>query len=181
MNTMNISVTSDQVKLVDSLTQKLSFANRSEFFRALLRLVERKPELVETADDFILEGPRTKNVNKIISSFRATKKYNKEFLSSMERGLKESGYFTKWSVPKIVAPSSRVLKYITKRGLTNKYNKQIKLLSENIRHPSLNVEKLVPKEENVYSFRIDKQFRGFFYFIPEEDTIKIFDVNDHYQ
>ena len=84
-------------------------------------------------------------------------------------------------MPKIVGPSKRVLKYIVKRGLAKKYQKQIKLLSENIRHPSLNVERLEPKSAGIYSFRIDKQFRGFFFFISEENTIKIFDANDHYQ
>lgn len=82
---------------------------------------------------------------------------------------------------KIIPPSDRILKYIAKRDLTEKYNKQIKLLSENLQHPSLNVEKLEPKEKGIYSFRIDKQFRGFFIFISEENAIKIFDVNDHYQ
>lgn len=84
-------------------------------------------------------------------------------------------------MPKIIDPSERVLKYISKRGLTKKYEKQIKLLSENLQHPSLNVERLEPKSSGIYSFRIDKQFRGFFFFITEENSIKIFDANDHYQ
>lgn len=163
------------------MTDKLSFASRSEFFRALLRIVERKPELVQTVDDFILQAPKTRSLSKLMAGFRATKKYNQKFLSDMEQGLKESGYFKDWNVPKIVPPSDRVLKYIAKRGLTEKYNKQIKLLSENLAHPSLNVEKLEPKEANIYSFRIDKQFRGLFFFVPEEDSIKIFEANDHYQ
>lgn len=94
MDTVNISLTSNQVKLVDALTAKLSFANRSEFFRALLRVVERKPELVQTVDDFILQAPKTKNLNKVMASFKTTKKYNQKFLSSLEQGLKESGYFS---------------------------------------------------------------------------------------
>lgn len=181
MNTVNISLTSDQVKLVDTLTKTLDFANRSEFFRALVRLVERKPQVLNQSVTDFFEAPDTWSVSKIISSFKATKKYNQKFLSSMEKGLKESGYFTNWFVPKIIPPSDRVIKYITKRGLTGKYNKQIKLLSENLQHPGLNVERLEPKSRGFYSFRIDKQFRGFFFFISQENAIKIYDANDHYQ
>jgi len=39
MNTVNISLTKDQVELVDKLIRKYRFANRSEFFRAILRKV----------------------------------------------------------------------------------------------------------------------------------------------
>jgi len=47
MRTINISVTDDQRKLVDRLVTKLGFANRSEFFRTLLRRITTNPELVE--------------------------------------------------------------------------------------------------------------------------------------
>ena len=83
-------------------------------------------------------------------------------------------------MPSVIGPSERVLKYIAKRGLTKKYEKQIVLLSENLQHPSLNVELIEPKSDKIYSFRIDKQFRGFFIFISEKNSIKIFDANDHY-
>lgn len=95
MNTVNISLTSDQVKLVDTLTKTLDFANRSEFFRALVRLVERKPEVIQISNDLILQQPDTRSTSKIISSMKETGKYNQKFLSSLERGLKESEYFTK--------------------------------------------------------------------------------------
>ena len=94
MSTMNISITSDQVRLVNELTRSLDFANRSEFFRALLRLVSRKPAVLTMADELILEPPATKSRSKIITMMKATKQYSPEFLKSVGRGLKESGYFT---------------------------------------------------------------------------------------
>lgn len=62
-----------------------------------------------------------------------------------------------------------------------KYEKQVALLSQNIRHPSLRTERLEPKAAGIYSFRIDKKYRAIFFFIPEEEAIKIIDANDHYQ
>lgn len=94
MDTMNISVTSGQTQLVDSLTRNLDFANRSEFFRALLRLVERKPEILQTADELLLESPTTRSVSKIIRDMKTTGKYSSQFLTSLKRGLEESQYFT---------------------------------------------------------------------------------------
>lgn len=81
----------------------------------------------------------------------------------------------------IFASDEEILKYLGKRGLLKKYWKQVKLLSENPRHPSLNVELMEPKGEGVYSFRIDRKYRAIFVIIPEENAIKIFDTNDHYQ
>lgn len=78
-------------------------------------------------------------------------------------------------------PSERVLKYIQKRGLTSKFQKQIQLLSTDFRHPSLHAERLEPKALGLYSFRVDQKFRGIFFFVPEENAIKIVDVNDHYE
>lgn len=82
---------------------------------------------------------------------------------------------------KIVLPSKRVMDFVEKRGLTEALNKQIKLLSENFSHRSLNVERLEPKHLGLYSFRVNRQFRAIFFFIPEEKAIKIVDVNNHYK
>lgn len=95
MNTVNISLTANQVKLVDSLTESLSFANRSEFFRALVRLVERKPEVLEVSVENFFQAPSTRSTNKIVNDMRDTGKYNERFLKSIEKGLLRSGYFTK--------------------------------------------------------------------------------------
>lgn len=73
-----------------------------------------------------------------------------------------------------------LLKYLTKRNLHKKFNKQIKLFEKNPRHPSLNTERLEPKHLTVYSFRIDRKYRAIFIFI-EKDNVEIIDINDHYQ
>jgi len=39
MVTVNISITSSEHKLIDELVKKYDYANRSEFFRAILRLI----------------------------------------------------------------------------------------------------------------------------------------------
>jgi len=57
-----------------------------------------------------------------------------------------------------------VLKYLKKRGLTKKFEKQLKFLKVNIRYPSLNVELLEPKKHGVYSFRVDRKYRALFIF-----------------
>jgi len=82
---------------------------------------------------------------------------------------------------KILPLSARLVKYLTKRRLTNKYKKQATLLSQNFRHPSLHVERLEPKHLGFYSFRIDQQFRAIFFYIPAENAIQIIDINDHYR
>lgn len=77
--------------------------------------------------------------------------------------------------------SSYLTSYLAKNGLAKKFEKQIKLLQENPRHPSLKVERLEPKARGIYSFRVDKQYRALFVFLPEEGGIKIIDVNNHYK
>jgi len=74
----------------------------------------------------------------------------------------------------------RLVKYLTKRNLSEKYTKQIKLLEENISYPSLNTEKLKPKDLNLYSFRIDHKYRAIFG-MTEAGEIEVLDINDHYQ
>lgn len=95
MNTMNISVTPAQTQLVDNLTQSFDFANRSEFFRALLRFVEWKPEVLKQSGEMFFRSPDTKSTKKVVDSMRATGQYSKEFLMSLKKGLLKSGYFTK--------------------------------------------------------------------------------------
>lgn len=71
-------------------------------------------------------------------------------------------------------------KYLTKRSLVRKFNKQIELFKNNPRHPSLNIERLEPKRLKIYSFRIDRKYRAIFIFIGSAE-IEIVDINDHYQ
>lgn len=60
----------------------------------------------------------------------------------------------------------KLVKFATRHTLTKKLAKQIKLLEENPKHPSLNTEKLEPKELSLYSFRIDRKYRAIFHILP---------------
>lgn len=92
---MNISLTGDQMKLVDKLTQTMDYANRSEFFRSLLRLVAREPELLAKADEVVLEAPAATSVAQIKRQLKNSGRYSAKFINSVGRGLLESGYFMK--------------------------------------------------------------------------------------
>lgn len=94
MSTVNISLPSEQVSLVDRFVSLYGFASRSEFMRSLIRLIKQKPELVEKAATFPFATPTEKSVKKIIAGFKKTKKYSAAFLKDLEEGLKSSDYFT---------------------------------------------------------------------------------------
>lgn len=87
MQTLNISVTTHQFNLVNQLTAEWGFANRSEFFRALLRALI-KPEAFSAPIQF--QTPPTKDTDKVMDGFRKTGKYNQKFLASLEKGLAKS-------------------------------------------------------------------------------------------
>lgn len=93
MNTVNISLTKEQSSFVDKLISRHGFANRSELFRSILRLLRAEPQIINQADSLILEPPNTKNRREILKSFSQTKKYSKQFLGDLETGLKKSSYF----------------------------------------------------------------------------------------
>ena len=93
MKTVNISLTEDQTNMVDQAVINLGFANRSEFFRTLLRVFLKKPEVLSIEEDFIMKSPDTKSAKKVLESFKATGKYSKAFLKDFEAGLKRSHYF----------------------------------------------------------------------------------------
>ena len=75
---------------------------------------------------------------------------------------------------------SKLIKYLEKRVLIGKFKKQINVLESNIQHPSLNTERLEPKELKLYSFRIDRKYRAIFAF-TKYGEIEIIDINDHYK
>ena len=93
MSTINISLPKEQVNLIDQLVKKFSFANRSEFIRALIRLLMHKEEIISEVATFPFIPPKTKSKKEIITAFRKTKRYSKEFLRDLEEGLNESDYF----------------------------------------------------------------------------------------
>lgn len=56
--------------------------------------------------------------------------------------------------------------------------KQEKLFKDNPFHPSLHTEKLSPKFKDVWSFRIDKNYRIIFRFV-ENDTVLFLNIGSH--
>ena len=72
-----------------------------------------------------------------------------------------------------------LIAYVRKRGLKNKFDKQLKLFLENPLYPSLNTELLEPKSLHIYSFRIDRQYRAIFIIV--ENEVEIVDINNHYK
>ncbi len=81
---------------------------------------------------------------------------------------------------KIFPIHPEIEKYLKKKGLFGKFEKQKKLFESNIFHPSLNTEVLEPKHLRFWSFRIDKNYRVIFIFRNKE-TIEIIDANNHYK
>jgi len=71
-------------------------------------------------------------------------------------------------------------KYLVKRNLPKKFNKQLELFKDNPKHPSLNTERLEPRSLKIYSFRIDRKYRVIFILISSNE-VEIVDINDHYQ
>jgi len=71
--------------------------------------------------------------------------------------------------------------YLKKRGLVKKFEKQLKILETNPRHPSLNIELLEPKNRGIYSFRIDRKYRALFIYRDDLEAIEVLAVTDHYQ
>lgn len=72
-----------------------------------------------------------------------------------------------------------LLKYLRKHGLEKKFNRQLLILQDNFRHPSLHTEILEPRSRKVYSFRIDIKYRAIF--VVRKGEVEIIDINDHYQ
>jgi hypothetical protein len=65
-------------------TEYLSLKNRAEAFDTI----------VATINPEFLWVPREKSTKKVISEMSKTKLYNKKFLTSLEKGLKRSSFFT---------------------------------------------------------------------------------------
>lgn len=72
-----------------------------------------------------------------------------------------------------------IKKKLQKYSLEEKFIKAKKLFESNIQHPSLNTELLKPKENGIYSFRLDRKYRAHFIFF--NDGVEIVDITLHYQ
>lgn len=73
-----------------------------------------------------------------------------------------------------------IVEYIQVHDLVKKWRKVIQLFASNPRHPSLHTELLYPKENLIYSFRIDRKYRALF-IIRDDRTIEIIKVTAHYR
>lgn len=62
--------------------------------------------------------------------------------------------------------------------IQKKTEKQEKLFRKNVFHPSLRTEKLEPKHQELWSFRIDKKYRVLFRFI-NNDSVLFLTVGTH--
>lgn len=64
----------------------------------------------------------------------------------------------------VLALHPELKKYLFKRGLVNKFQKQVKLFIQNPFHPSLHTELLEPRHLRFWSLRVGKRFRAIFIF-----------------
>lgn len=95
MITLNISLTDDQAKLVEELIIRHGFANRSEFFRAVLRRVSAQPKVAFEAAVWPFAAPVTKSKKAILRKFKQSGLYSAEFLAELTEGLDNSPHFDK--------------------------------------------------------------------------------------
>lgn len=95
MSTMNISIPQQQSVSIDNLIAKYGFANRSEFFRSLLRLVIHNEAIIEQASVFPFVEPKSMSASEVMSAFKKTGDYSKGFLEDLEEGLAQSTSFSK--------------------------------------------------------------------------------------
>ena len=80
----------------------------------------------------------------------------------------------------ILPIDQEIIDYLQKRGIKNKFFKQLAFLQKNLHHRSLNTELLHPKNRGIYSFRVDRKYRALFIYRKEE-IIEVLIVTDHYK
>ena len=80
---------------------------------------------------------------------------------------------------KIKSLNKKQLKYLAKHSLQKKYEKAVKLFEDDYKHPSLNVEPLIPKSLKMYSFRLDRKYRAVFIIV--DGKAEIITITNHYE
>lgn len=83
-------------------------------------------------------------------------------------------------MPTILPIDKEVLKQVHKHGLSKKFTKAVSFLSSNPSHPSLHVELIEPKHFAVYSFRLDRKYRGLYFYRHDMEAIEIIGITVHY-
>lgn len=92
---MNVSLTEEQAKFVEAMTDRMGFANRSEFLRALLRRAQTDANFTKEAHTWPFTPPSTKSRAEILAALSGTGKYSDDFLADLKEGLLQSDYFDK--------------------------------------------------------------------------------------
>lgn len=75
--------------------------------------------------------------------------------------------------------TSKVFRYLKAHNLDDKWKKAVSLFESNIKHPSLNTELMEPKEEMIYSFRVNRKYRALF--MTKNNTAFVFRITNHYR
>ena len=78
---------------------------------------------------------------------------------------------------KVVTP--KINRYIALHGLQSKWLKCVNLFKNNPKHPSLRTELLEPKEEMIFSFRLDRKYRALF--VVKNSVAFVFRITNHYK
>lgn len=79
MTTVNISLSENQLALIDQFSKQFGFTNRSEFIRSILRLVQNQPQIVSKAALFPFAPPAIKSRQTLLKSLQKTGKYSQKF------------------------------------------------------------------------------------------------------
>lgn len=74
-----------------------------------------------------------------------------------------------------------VRKDVDRHNLRKKFEKQIGILGQNPKHPSLHVELLEPKTKGIWSFRLDRKYRALVLVHAGDGAIEILAITVHYQ
>lgn len=64
-------------------------------YQTLIEKSLRYEYLRQIIEEDIFASPPVKDIDMVIDSFKETKRYNKNFLNSLKKGLKKSSYFKK--------------------------------------------------------------------------------------
>ena len=83
-------------------------------------------------------------------------------------------------MPTISNLQDKHFKFLQKHGLLKKWHKVKILLEGNLPHPSLNFEKIILKSNVIYSFRLDKKYRGIC-LLKNEGVIEIIAFTNHHK
>lgn len=83
-------------------------------------------------------------------------------------------------MPRIHPLRKDIDEYLETHGLVKKWEKAKALFTDNPRHPSLRTELLEPKENLIYSFRLDRQYRAIF-LVHDDTSIEIIKITNHYR